>query len=170
MPVDRESGLQGLLDREAIRNVYTRYARGIDRADAALISSAYHPDAVEDHHGETYSGASIGDTLASHVLTGMKQTITHFTNLTITLAGDRAGCEAYYLGIHTVKGGEKHLLSSGRTFDRLERRGNDWRFISRTIVPETVGILPLDAITVPHSGSERSPGDPSYRVLRMEFG
>jgi hypothetical protein len=38
-----------LLDREAIREAMARYCRGVDRLDADLIKSAYHPDAFDDH-------------------------------------------------------------------------------------------------------------------------
>lgn len=42
-------GLQELLDRQAIYDVMMRYCRGVDRFDADLITSAYHPDARDDH-------------------------------------------------------------------------------------------------------------------------
>ena len=35
-----------------------RYARGVDRADAALLKSCYHPDAIEEHGGN-YTGNAI---------------------------------------------------------------------------------------------------------------
>jgi hypothetical protein len=35
--------------REAIRDCLYRYCRGIDRADAAVLRSAYWPDAIDDH-------------------------------------------------------------------------------------------------------------------------
>jgi len=164
---DLEAKLRELLDRDAIRQVYARYARGIDRADAALITSVYHPDAVEDHHGETWDGATIGEKLKHHSLHGMDRTITHFTNISIALDGDRAGAEAYYMGLHVLKGGEKRLMSAGRTFDRFERRGGEWRFIHRVICPEMLRIMPLDEITVNGPTTERGQGDPSYEVLRV---
>ena len=165
--MELETKLRELLDRDAIRDVYTRYARGLDRCDAALISSAYHPDAVEDHHGETFDGATIGATLQHHSQRSMERTATHFTNLSIALDGDKAGCEAYYIGLHMLKGGEKRLMSSGRTFDRFERRDGEWRFIHRVICPEMLRIMPLDEITVNGPATERGPGDPSYDVLRV---
>lgn len=166
MAID-EAALQALLDRDAIRAVYTRYARGLDRGDADLIASAYHPDATEDHHGEVYSGESIGQILASHVLEGMNRTLTHITNLTIALDGDKAGCEAYYLGLHLMKNGGKRLLSSGRTLDKLERRDGHWRFIYRNIQPDVVRVLPGDEFSIPGLVYERSPADQSYEVLRL---
>ncbi len=166
MAID-ETALCELLDREAIRSVYTRYARGIDRADVELISSAYHSDAVEDHHGEVYSGATIGETLARHVLEGMNRTLTNFTNFNIALDGDKAGCEAYYLGLHVLKNGGKRLMSAGRSLDRLERRDGVWRFAYRSIQPDMVRILQGDEIAVAGIVFDRSPGDPSYEILRL---
>lgn len=162
-----DTALQALLDRDAIRDVYTRYARGLDRADRELISSAYHADAVEDHHGEVYSGTTIGQTLVRHVLDGMNRTNTHITNVTIALNGDKAGCEAYYLGLHVIKNGDKRLMSAGRSLDKLEKRDGNWRFVYRNILPDMVRILPSDEISVPIMATERGPGDPSYEILRV---
>ena len=44
------------LARAEIRDAMFRYCRGVDRADRALIRSAYHPDA-HDKHGK-YDGPS----------------------------------------------------------------------------------------------------------------
>ena len=41
--------LDRMLARDAIRDVLARYARGIDRADAALLKSCYFDDAIEEH-------------------------------------------------------------------------------------------------------------------------
>ena len=164
MAID-ETAVQAMLDREAIRSVYTRYARGLDRGDAQIIASAYHADAVEDHHGEVFSGATIGETLARHVLEGMNRTITHITNTTITLDGDKAGCEAYYLGLHVLKNGEKRLMSTGRSLDRLEKRDGTWRFVYRNILPEMVRIMQGDEISIAGIVYDRSPADQSYEIL-----
>jgi hypothetical protein len=165
MAID-ETALQAMLDREAIRGVYTRYARGLDRGDAALIASAYHRDASEDHHGEVYSGETIGEVLASHVLRGMERTFTQITNITIALNGDKAGCEAYYMGLHVLKNGGKRLMSAGRSLDRLEKRGGEWRFVYRNIQPDMVRILQGDEIEIPGIVYDRSPSDLSYEILK----
>jgi hypothetical protein len=167
MPSDYEEMLRELVDREAIRDVYARYARGVDRADAALLSSAYHAEAVEDHHGETYKGDTIGEALTAMVLRSMSRTSTHFTTLSISVKGDKAGCEAHYINIHVLKakGEEKRLITSGRTLDRLERRSGDWRFIHRVIVPDMMRVMSMDAMQLGRAISKRGPDDPSYDVL-----
>jgi hypothetical protein len=41
--------LQQLIDKLEIHEVLTRYCRGIDRCDAELLESVYHPDATDNH-------------------------------------------------------------------------------------------------------------------------
>ncbi|MCJ7436647.1 MAG: nuclear transport factor 2 family protein, partial [Acidimicrobiia bacterium] len=41
--------LQDLAAQQEIRDVLIRYTRGIDRMDADLVRSTYHPDAHDDH-------------------------------------------------------------------------------------------------------------------------
>jgi uncharacterized protein (TIGR02246 family) len=166
MAID-EAALQAMLDREAIRSVYTRYARGLDRGDTELIASAYHPDAVEDHHGEVYSGETIGETLANHVLKSMSRTFTQITNITIALNGDKAGSEAYYMGLHVLKNGNKRLMSAGRSLDRLEKRDGEWRFVYRNILPDMVRVMQGDEIAIAGIVCDRSPADQSYEILRV---
>ena len=47
--------LERMLARDEIQEVLARYARGVDRADAELLKSCYHPDAIEEHGGN-YTG------------------------------------------------------------------------------------------------------------------
>ena len=41
--------LQRLIDKDEIRDLISRYARGVDRADWDLVRDTYHPDATDDH-------------------------------------------------------------------------------------------------------------------------
>ena len=52
--------VQELLDKQQIHEALMRYARGVDRGDAALICSAYHPDAVDEHGVGDYTGVTVG--------------------------------------------------------------------------------------------------------------
>ncbi len=38
-----------LVDRELIRDLVQRYARGVDRRDFELVRSCYHADAIDEH-------------------------------------------------------------------------------------------------------------------------
>src|SRR3546814_6685283 len=44
-----ETMVRELYDKQKIREVVTRYCRGVDRMDRDLFLSAYHPDAIDDH-------------------------------------------------------------------------------------------------------------------------
>ena len=46
--------VQNLIDKAEILECMHRYCRGIDRLDRAMVRSAYHDDAIDDHIG--YSG------------------------------------------------------------------------------------------------------------------
>ncbi len=51
MDTELRDQIQRLADRADIYDCMQRYARGIDRADRALLRSAYHDGAVDDHVG-----------------------------------------------------------------------------------------------------------------------
>lgn len=165
---DRDTALQILLDKEAIRDVIARAVRGVDRLDAELLSSAFHPDGVDDHHGFVYSGATIGDELTRAQRESMLMTSLHITTQTIRVRGDRAGVESYYLGLHrpAAMDGTTRLLSSGRMLDELERRDGEWRIRHREVVPDMARLFPIDdEIDLGDQPSRRDGADPSYRLV-----
>ena len=74
--------LRQLLDRQAIEDVLFRYCRGVDRGDAALIASAYHPDAIDEHGARTFAGEGIGHGIID--MTGSQRITFHsITNMTV---------------------------------------------------------------------------------------
>jgi ketosteroid isomerase-like protein len=166
--VRRDLAIQELLDKEAIRDVITRYGRGVDRGDVDLVTSAYHPDAVDDRGHEQYTGETIGPEMVGAMLASMAMTSHHFTSQTIRIEGDAAGAETYTLGIHrpTFGGEERRLLSAGRYIDRLERREGEWRIVHRTMVNDMVRVLSLaDEMDLGPWMGRRDRDDPSYGVL-----
>jgi ketosteroid isomerase-like protein len=165
---DLDPKIQELLDKEAIRDAIVRYARGVDRGDADLVTSAYHPDAVDDRGYEQYTGETIGPKMVEQMLGGMAMTSHHCTTQSITIDGDTAGAETYTLGIHksSFGGQESRLLSAGRYIDRFERRDGEWRIIHREMVNDMVRTLPLDdEIDIGPWAGRRDRDDPSYTVL-----
>jgi hypothetical protein len=164
----RDAELAVLLDKEAIREVIARAARGVDRLDAELLGSAFHPDGVDEHHGHPYSGATIGDDLTRAEAETMHMTSLHITTQTVVVNGDRAGVESYYLGVHRPKGlgGDKRLLSSGRMLDELERRDGEWRIVHRDVIPDMARALSMDdEFDLGEQPGRRDRDDPSYKVL-----
>ena len=165
----RDPAVQELLDKQAIREVLMRYCRGVDRCDAALISSAYHPDSIDNHSSRIFTGDEVGAGIAEWVGSSSKRSTHQITNQSITVGGDTAGCESYYVcfQLEDHDGSERMLQAIGRYIDRLERRGGEWRIAQRLVVNEMVRYLPPEEFPL---GSRtdlamRDHSDPSYAVL-----
>jgi ketosteroid isomerase-like protein len=164
-----QSELQDLLDKQAIREVIMRYCRGVDRCDAALISSAYHPDALDFHGSRNFTGETVGRGLVDGLLTTALRSMHHVTNQVITVHGDTAGCESYYAAFRVEEhdGAERVLQALGRYVDRLERRDGEWRIAHRVVVNEIVRYLPPSPqpVTTRTDLARRDRDDPSYATL-----
>lgn len=128
--------LAALLDKEAIRDCFLCYMRGIDRLDVDLIKSAFHEDAI-DHHTSSVRG-SIDEMLAWWLpQQGEREATQHFaTNQTIELQGDIAHVESYFFVFIKQKGQNEGDLIGGRYADRFERRDGVWKIALRVVIPE----------------------------------
>jgi hypothetical protein len=165
---ERDSEVQELLDKQAIREVMVRYCRGLDRMDPELVASVYHCDATDDHGGRSFAGADIGPGIINwsrelNILTGNH----HITNQTIRVDGDRAVSESYYSGFMLERrddGASRTIQMVGRYLDRLERRNGEWRITQRLVVPEMVRYMPASA-DGPHWHLGQADRDPSYALL-----
>lgn len=169
--------IEELADREAIRECQYRLARGIDRLDTAMLRTAYWPDALIDYAGMDFKGdpeAYIG--WAFPKIGGMNQ-IQHFlSNMLMTIRGDTADAEIYYYIIQNVNppGGPRDVIGAGRYLDRLEKRGEEWRIVQRTVVTDSFREFPDSAdwsngmmgFKVERGG--RHPDDESYAKIRLE--
>lgn len=131
-----QGALAALLDKEAIRDCFLRYMRGIDRMDVDLIRCAFHEDAV-DNHTKTVRG-SIDDMLAWWLpqQQGREATQHFVTNQTIDLDGDAAHVESYFFVFIKQKGENLGALIGGRYADRFERRNGAWKIAMRVVIPE----------------------------------
>src|SRR5262249_51974459 len=153
----RDPQVQELLDKQAIRDVTMRYCRGVDRCDADLITSAYHPDAVDNHSSKIFTGETVGKGIADWVRSSTKRSTHQITNQSIHVDGDAAGCESYYvcLQLEDHDGGERILQAIGRYVDRLERRNGEGR------VSHPLGVNGKVRSPPPRVMPKRGPSDPS---------
>jgi hypothetical protein len=136
MDHEMQSALQALLDKEAIRDCFLRYMRGIDRADVDLIRSAFHQDAI-DHHTSEVRGSIEGMLAWWLPQQAGREATQHFvTNQTIALDGDVAHVESYFFVFIKQKAQNVGALIGGRYADRFERRGGEWKIALRVVVPE----------------------------------
>lgn len=155
--------LQELLDKQAILECVQRYARGVDRADADMVASCYHDDAI-DHHGSFVgSGRGLAEwAIAAHARTVRSQN--HITTHTVEIDGDSAHAETYYLVVMRMPSGSVQL-STGRYVDRFERRDGEWRIAARLCLVETLARaegFDEERLDTAYAGS-RSKADPSYQ-------
>ncbi|MET0239508.1 MAG: nuclear transport factor 2 family protein [Sphingobium sp.] len=123
-------------DREAIRDCLARYCRGIDRGDAAMLSSAYWEDAVDDHGAIKGTAAEFiekatkprPDSMGMHHMMGQ---------VMMEIDGDSATVESYFNATHRLlraDGTAYDLIVIGRYLDRMERRGDEWRIADRIAI------------------------------------
>ena len=157
--------IQDLVDREAIRQQITNYARSVDRLDHALGKGVFHPEAKADY-GKMFQGTGwefIDWCLTSHL--GLLSHSHQFSNITIELDGDRARSETY--GDVTLcwgePGGEIQVIRTlGRYIDRWEKRDGAWRISDRHYVHDIDYSGPAaNAFAYPITG-RRDASDASY--------
>lgn len=147
------SELRRLLDERAIRDVLAGYCRGIDRMDADLVRSCYHPDAT-DHHG-SFAGDVDEFMIWVWRVLGRYDATTHLLGQILVEQqpedADVARVETYGVATHRTAGGDQKLnLTVGfRFIDRFERRSVDgrvpqWRIAARFATTEWVQAIPAE--------------------------
>jgi hypothetical protein len=137
------SDVQYLLDRTAILDCVALHARGCDRHDVDLISSAYHDDGVDEHGVVVNSGADYGEWAnKTHAETSIVHTH-NITTHTCEIDGDTAHAESYVIVVLIGSDGGSAQFITGRYVDRLERRGGKWRIAIRRSTVE--GMFLADA-------------------------
>ncbi|MFI9550852.1 nuclear transport factor 2 family protein [Nonomuraea endophytica] len=132
--------LRVLEDREAIRDVLYRYARGADRCDLELFKSCYWPDAVDCHWFFNGNAHAFADYVIS-LLAELRTSQHSITNPMIELDGDRAFAECQWYVLHRMElgDGSGRFLDQqleGRYVDVFERRDGEWRILRRQTVTE----------------------------------
>jgi hypothetical protein len=131
-PGEAQQRLERMLARDEIHAVIARYARGVDRADAALLKSCYHPDAIEEHGGN-YSGnafAYVDGAVPRIRLMGAMQHLVGTSH--IEFEGDVAWVETYLWTF--ARFGATDTFTGGRLIDRFERRRGEWKIAHRRTV------------------------------------
>ena len=135
--------VQYLLDRTAILDCIARHARGCDRHDVNLISSAYHNDGVDEHGSAVNSGPDYGKWANK---THAQTSIVHTHNITThscEIEGDTAHAESYAIVVLIGSDAGTAQFITGRYLDRLERRDGQWRIVVRRSTVE--GMFLADA-------------------------
>ena len=164
--------LEELADRLAIQDVLAQHSRGVDRADGAILKSAYWPDATVAYGGFNGSAHEFCEGLPAGIrrYAATQHTI---TNVAIELRGDEARVETYVTAYHYLAGEEgqdTEMTYLGRYLDRMEKRDDVWKISHRRVVMDWNQNTDASAILVgpPFDGLARGgrhPEDPLYEHL-----
>ena len=123
--------------REQVERCLLAYTRGIDRLDADLVRSAFHPGAVlEGFSAEPATIESFIERAIPGLRAGFRSTQHRLSNVVIEPRGDFVGVESYVLAFHvqTREGGAESLLTfGGRYIDRFTERDGQWRIFRRQL-------------------------------------
>lgn len=120
-----------LIARHGILNALVNHSRGVDRADADLLGSAYHADATVDYGFYAGPAATLVEILAG-AQKGALPTLHRTSNCWIRVDGERATSESYVIAY--VEEAELQRFVLGRYLDRHECRDGEWRLSHRTYV------------------------------------
>ncbi|HEY6533878.1 MAG TPA: nuclear transport factor 2 family protein [Acidimicrobiales bacterium] len=160
--------LQEVVDREAIRALLNRYFRGIDRGDAEMIASCFHPDAVDESRPSGRAGLEEWREIVALNRDRVTATCHHLTTHNIEVDGDVAGSEAYCLGTHlTADEPPRRMLTATRYLDRLQQRDGEWRIVHRKAVKQMLGTISIDEARTIGAESRRDRDDLSYATLAV---
>jgi uncharacterized protein (TIGR02246 family) len=161
----RDAALRELLDKQALRELAQRYSRAADRGDAELMQTVFHPDASYDQGGGEPMTGDIGEQIIAGLRVMMRSSFHQVGSQHVEVRGDAAVGETYSSGQHVLADGQR-LRTQTRYLDRFEKRGGEWRILSRLIVSEGIEILPAaDNPMGVESPSTRDRTDPSYAVF-----
>lgn len=163
-----DEDVRALLDKQAIHDVLTRYARGVDRCDEDLLRSVYHENSWDYHGAFEGTGAEFA---ARPERRSSRNLIVHHAmcGVHIELDGDVARCETYYVCTHLreeTPGERAFGQIFGRYLDRFERRAGEWRIAVRRAVVDLSLEQPEGPIwpaAPTYPTGKRWPDDPVYR-------
>jgi hypothetical protein len=161
-----DQDLQRLLDERAIERRLVDYCRGVDRGDAPLVASVYHPDGTDDHGSFQGRGADFAQYVTRR-LERYDATMHTIANTTIDFTGrDTANVECHVCARQRRSDDDGVVLETfgGRYVDRFERRNGDWRIAHRVLVHEWDKVERVELAFPPGRYREgvRGRSDPSY--------
>ena len=129
--------LAELADRQAIRDLVTRYACAVDRRDFDGVAACFTPDAETDN---TYFAGPIGDVLEKirAGVSGFAMTMHVLGNHLAEVRGDTATSETYAVCYHRRPGvpDGAQLVVAMRYLDELVRTSTGWRIQRRRATVE----------------------------------
>ena len=159
----------------AIQDVLFKHCRGVDRADAETLKSAYWPEA-EVEYGSFNGNAHEFCGMLAEGIKRFRSTHHQVSNIIVERNGDDAVVESYVTAYHHQPGGEAvEMTYFGRYVDHMQCRGGVWKMCYRRVVMDWNQNLAESAdFTSPTMAglakSGRKPDDPLYEMTNKIFG
>ncbi len=162
-------GIDEIIATQQIRDVLSRYCRGLDRMDREMARSVWHPGGTASYLG-MFEGT--GDGFVEWVWKSHEAMERHshqITNVLAEVEGDRAISESYVTAVlwtlPASDGSRTEITARGRYLDRWSRRDGRWAIDHRIHVLDMQSQAPLAAGDVSPE-SARDPSDPSFEFFR----
>lgn len=173
--LDRDAQLQELIDHHAIRKMLASYCFATDRCDEPRIAEVYAEESWDDHGDRSATGPEFAKLIARDIDT-TTESLSHMLGQSqITVDGDKAGAETYFLAVatwHRDDGVEMCNQLGGRFVDRLIRTEKGWVIEHRIAVRDWAISLPVEADWTAQNSLKRGlreGQDPAYAVLGMDW-
>jgi hypothetical protein len=184
--------LQRLIDKDQIRDVMLRYARGVDRRDWERVRAAFFEDGRDDHADfkgtrddfiawvrQRHDAPSLltsthflGNSLVEFASGSVAAVETYFI-ARLELAPEAAEHRAMLAAGHSGSAHTTRVRVFGRYVDRFEKRNDEWRIAQRRTVFDAIESQPADpadgALNPAWTLGRRDPQDPVF-ALRAELG
>ena len=163
-----EDALAVLLAKQAIRDVLSRYCRGLDRMDKEMAYSVWHEGGTAFYDGmfEGTGRGFIDWVWQAHA--AMERHSHQITNVLIEVTGERAVCESYVtVALWTLpdaEGRQRELIGRGRYLDRFSKKHGRWAIEHRTHLLDMSSEHPLARADV-SEGSARDATDLSFELF-----
>lgn len=128
--------VQGLLDRQEILDVVTRFARAADRLDRDLYLSTYHPDAEDDHAVFVGGREEFYDWMET-TLREQRHSTHHFLgNHAVEIEDTVAHAETYFIASSLTRGRKPFSMVGGRYIDQLVKENGRWMILKRLVLTD----------------------------------
>ena len=129
--------------RTVIQNRLAQHARGIDRADEALLREVYHEDGKVDYGSLKGSAAEFAAAIAA-MHDGAPMSSHRTSNMWIAIRGHSAKSESYVMAWVTLPsdGDPQPHLVGGRYLYRHSDKEDDWRMQHRQYVLDWIAQFP----------------------------
>jgi hypothetical protein len=127
-----EAQIDAVLSKQALHELCMGYARAADRADAALMRSLFHDDAMVISGVVNGSGADFATGVTAFIAGNLQRCFHSVANEWFQVYGDDAVGETYVIAYTSANGSD--TMTGGRYIDAFQRRKGVWKFKTRSFV------------------------------------